>query len=188
MFALSARQQCLIIVILTVLMAATRIEHFGKFVPDASTAIFFIAGFLIGSPLWLFAFLAEAMALDVAAIKIVGVDSVCVTLGYCMMVPAYASLWLAPRLVRESFNFDFLCFGKLVFACVGGTAAFFLFSNIGYYIGGGFDATIGFVEYASRVARYFPYYLGVTVFYAAVVFSLVVLTRRLVASGSVVVR
>jgi len=186
MFALSTRRQGLVILILTALMAATRIEHFGTFVPDASTAIFFIAGFLIGNPLWFFAFLVEAMALDAAAIKIVGVDSVCVTLGYCMMVPAYASLWLAPRLVRESFNIDFLNFGKLALACVGGTTGFFLFSNIGYYIGGGFDTSIGLGEYVSRVARYFPYYLGVTSLYAGI--ALAVLTRSVVARGRILVR
>jgi hypothetical protein len=188
MFALIARQERVVIVVLTLLMAATRIEHFGKLAPDASTAIFFLLGLLIANPLWLLAFLVEAIALDTAATKIVGVDSICVTLGYCMMIPAYFSLWLAPRLLRENFKVDFLNFLKLTFACICGVAGFFLLSNIGYYVGIGFYTTVGFFEYASRVARYFPYYLTVTLLYVTVGVALAVLTFRFGARGSVAAR
>ena len=102
MFVLDSRKERLVILLLTVAMAVTRIEHFGisRIMPDASTAIFFLAGLLIGNPLWLVAFLAEALALDVTAIKAVGVDPACVTFGYFMMIPAYAALWFAPRTLR----------------------------------------------------------------------------------------
>ena len=169
MFVLDSRYERFAILLLTVLMAVTRIEHFGinQIAPDASTAVFFLAGLLIGNPLWLLAFLIEALALDVTAIKIVGVDPVCITFGYCMMIPAYASLWLGPRLLRENFKLDIQSFGKLAFACVTGIAGFFLFSNVGYYIGGGFDKSMGLAEYARRIVQYFPHYLTITLLYAA---------------------
>jgi len=185
MFPLIARQERVVILVLTVLMAATRIEHFGKFAPDASTAIFFLVGFLIANPLWLLPFLVEAMALDAAAIKLVGVDPVCITLGYCMMIPAYFSLWLAPRLVRENFKSDFLSFAKLSFACVGGLVGFFLLSNIGYYVGADIYTKTGVFEYASRVVRYFPHYLTVTVLFTVVGVAVSVLMFRFGGRGSV---
>lgn len=170
MFALDARKERLVIVLLTVAMAVTRIEHFGlsRVVPDASTAIFFLAGLLIANPLWLVAFLAEACALDFAAIEAVGVDPVCVTFGYFMMIPAYAALWYAPRALRNDFAPGVLGFGKLALACVAGLATFFVLSNIGYYFGGGFSTSLGVAEFAQRVSKYFPYYLTSTLVYSAV--------------------
>ena len=170
MFVLDARQERLVILLLTVVMAVTRIEHFGlsRVVPDASTAIFFLAGFLIANPLWLVAFLSEAFALDFAAIEAVGVDPVCVTFGYIMMIPAYGALWFAPRALRSDFTPSLLGFGKLALACVAGLAVFFVLSNIGYYFGGGFSTSMGAVEFARRVAQYFPYYLTSTLIYSAV--------------------
>jgi hypothetical protein len=170
MFVLDSRKERLVILLLTVAMAATRIEHFGinRIAPDASTAIFFLAGLLIGNPLWLVAFLAEALALDVTAIQAVGVSSACITFGYCMMIPAYAALWYAPRALRTDFNPSLSGFAKLALACAAGLAAFFVFSNIGYYFGGGYSTSLGFAEYARRVSRYLPYYLEVTLLYSAV--------------------
>lgn len=169
MFVLDSRKERIVILLLTVAMAATRIEHFGinRFAPDASTAIFFLAGLFIGNPLWLAAFLAEALALDVAAIKAVGVDPACITFGYCMMIPAYAALWYAPRFLRADFTPGVASFGKLALACVAGLAVFFVLSNIGYYVGGGYYASLGFAEYAKRVAVYFPHYLESTLLYSA---------------------
>jgi hypothetical protein len=180
MFDLDSRYERIAIVFLTVLMAVTRIEHFGinQIAPDASTAVFFLAGLLISNPLWLLAFLVEALALDAAAIKVVGVDPACITFGYFMLIPAYASLWLAPRFLRENFKFDVLGFGKLAFACVAGIAGFFLFSNIGYYVGGGFYSSMGFEEYTRRVVRYFPYYLTITLLYAAAGVAISVVALR----------
>ena len=150
-------------------MAVTRIEHFGvnRVLPDASTAIFFLAGLFIGNPLWLAAFLAEALALDVAAIKAVGVDPACITFGYCMMIPAYAALWYAPRALRADFAPSVAAFSKLALTCVAGLVVFFVLSNIGYYVGGGYYTSLGFAEYAQRVAVYVPYYLESTLIYSA---------------------
>ena len=170
MFVLDARQERLVILLLTVVMAVTRIEHFGlsRVVPDASTAIFFMAGLLIAGPVWFAALLIEALALDITAIKAVGVDPVCITFGYFMMIPAYAALWYAPRVLRNGFTPDVAGFGKLVLACAAGTAVFFVLSNIGYYFGGGFSVSMGAAEFARRVAQYFPDYLTSTLIYSTI--------------------
>jgi hypothetical protein len=169
MFTLSARNERIAIVILTVLMAATRIEHFGinQMFPDASTAIFFLGGLLIGNSLWFLALLAEALALDITAINVVGVDPACISFGYCMMIPAYAALWFASRGLREDFEPSIQSYAKLALACVAGLVAFFVLSNFGYYYGAGFSISMPVSEYVSRVAKYFPYYLTITLAYSA---------------------
>jgi hypothetical protein len=180
MFVLEARSERIAILALTVLMAATRIEHFGvgQIAPDASTAVFFLAGLLIGNPLWLLAFLVEASLLDLTAIKVVGIEAVCVTLGYGLMIPAYGALWLAARWVRKTNKLDMSNVAKLVCACSAGVVGFFLFSNIGYYLGGGFESSMGLEEYARRVARYFPQYLTGTLLYSAAGVMIAVLAAR----------
>ncbi|HWK86853.1 MAG TPA: hypothetical protein VNQ34_05030 [Xanthobacteraceae bacterium] len=190
MFVLDARKERLVIVLLTVLMAVTRIEHFGlsRVVPDASTAIFFLAGLLISNPLWLMAFLAQACGLDFAAISAVGVDPVCVTFGYIMMIPAYAALWYAPRALRGDFTPGLAGFGKLALACVAGLGVFFVLSNIGYYFGGGFSTSMGAAEFARRVARYFPYYLTSTLIYSAIGVLLALGSAYLVSHRSAAAR
>ena len=181
MFVLDAKTDRLVVLALAVLMAATRVHHFGvgAIAPDASTAAFLLAGLLLGSPYWLLALMAEATLLDLFAIKMIGVEAVCVTTGYGLMFPAYAMLWLAGRSQRQAPALDFLTGTKLAVATVAGTAGFFLFSNIGYYIGGGFADQMGAAEYGTRVARYFPFYLMVTLAYGAAGIALLALVRRL---------
>ncbi len=190
MFVLEARSERIAVLALTVLMAATRIEHFGagQIAPDASTAVFFLAGLLIGNPLWLLAFLAEALLLDLTAINVVGVEAVCVTLGYGMMIPAYGGLWLAARPVRAHDRLDLFSAAKLVCACSAGVLGFFLFSNIGYYLGGGFESSMGLEEYARRVVRYFPQYLTGTLFYSAIGVALAALAAQFAPRGRLVSR
>jgi len=190
MFVLEARSERIAVLALTVLMAATRIEHFGagQIAPDASTAVFFLAGLLIGNPLWLLALLAEALLLDLTAIKVVGVEAVCVTVGYGMMIPAYGALWLAARPVRANDRLDLFGAAKLVCACCAGVVGFFLFSNLGYYIGGGFESSMGLEEYARRVVRYFPPYLSSTLVYSAIGVALAVLAARLAPRGRLAAR
>ena len=186
MFVLDAKTDRLVALVLAMLMAATRVHHFGvgAIAPDASTAVFLLAGLMLGSPYWLLAFMAEATLLDLFAIRMIGVEAVCITTGYGLMFPAYAMLWLAGRWQRFAPALNPVAAGKLVCAAIAGAAGFFLFSNIGYYIGGGFADQMGAMEYVSRVVRYFPFYLLVTFAYGAAGVALVVLARRRPAPAS----
>jgi hypothetical protein len=181
MFVLDAKTDRLVALALAALMAATRVHHFGvgAIAPDASTAVFLLAGLMLGSPYWLLALMAEATLLDLFAIKMIGVEAVCVTTGYGLMFPAYAMLWLAGRSRRHAPALDLATAAKLLVATVAGTAGFFLFSNIGYYIGGGFADQMGATEYVTRVLRYFPFYLVVTFAYGAAAIAILALARRL---------
>jgi hypothetical protein len=180
MFVLDARSEWIAAVALAVLMAATRIHHFGvgSIAPDASTAVFFLAGLMLMSPWWFAAFVAEAMALDALAIGAVGIEAVCVTWGYGLLFAGYFALWLAGRQLRPAARLDLFTAGKLVCLAAGGVAAFFAISNLGYYFGGGYDDAMGAAEYVARVGRYFSFYLTVTLGYGAAGIALLMLARR----------
>lgn len=90
-------QRSLILALLAVLMAATRVNHFAP-LPDASWAVFFIGGFYLSSwTRWAFPLLmALAVAIDYAVITASGTSfwaHYCVSPAYWCLVPAYFSMW-----------------------------------------------------------------------------------------------
>lgn len=94
--------------VLALVMAATRINHFGA-LPDASWAVFFLAGFYLrGSARWAFPLLmAEAVLVDFAVITASGMDfwsHYCVSPAYACLVAAYGALWFGGSLVRRHFR------------------------------------------------------------------------------------
>ena len=189
MFVLEARTEKLAALLLAVLMAATRVHHFGvgAIAPDASTAVYFLAGLTLLSPWWLLALLAEAVALDIFAIGFAGVADACISGGYALLAPAYGALWLTGRAMRKAERLDLLTAGKFVCAITGGVAAFFLVANVGYFFGSEFFA-LGVQEYARRVGRYFSYYEMVTLFYAGAGIAALALAARLSARRAFVAR
>ncbi|MFT4256406.1 MAG: hypothetical protein QM599_05550 [Pseudoxanthomonas sp.] len=104
-------QRAVVLVLLLSLMAATRsylLYHFAP-VPDASWAVFFIAGFYLrGWSKWAFPlFMAVAVGADYLAIREQGIDfwsHYCVSPGYWFLIPAYLSLWLGGSLARRVYS------------------------------------------------------------------------------------
>jgi hypothetical protein len=185
MFLLDARSERLVALLLAVLMAATRIHHFGvgTIAPDASTAVFFLAGLMLASPLWLIPFAALAVGLDAIALGPVGVADACMTPGYWLLFAGYCALWFAGRFGRRIEKLDLFQGAKLVVSVMVGTALFFVLSNVGYYYGGGFDESMGAAEYASRVQRYLPMYFVSTLGYAAAGIAVFTVATRRFAGG-----
>jgi hypothetical protein len=182
MFVLDAKSERIAALLLAVLMAATRIHHFGAgtIAPDASTGVFFLAGVLLANPVWFLVFAIEAILLDAVALGLVGVADACMTLGYWTLFAGYGALWYAGRLMRPVEKLDLRNVGKLIVLAAGGTVLFFVLSNVGYYFGGGFDHSMGAAEYVSRVSRYLSPYLVTTLGYVAagVIVFLVALRLR----------
>ncbi len=180
MFVLKPKAEWIAAFALAVLMAVTRIHHFGigTVAPDASTGVFFLAGLLLSSPWMLAAFLVEAVLLDGVAIGFMNVADACMSSGYALLAPAYAALWFAGRAMRSIETLDLFAAGKFACFAVAGTAAFFIVSNLGYFIGSQYYE-LGLAEYAARVSRYFPFYVTVTLFYSALGIAAFVAARRL---------
>jgi hypothetical protein len=143
-----------IFLILGLLMAATRSHHFAV-VPDASWAVFFVAGFYFSSAapattgaanglpgrnrsLLAFALLmALAVLTDFFVIRSQGIDfwsHYCVSPAYWFLVPSYATLWLGGAWLRaRSQGLHLRDLGLLVASAVVAASACYLVSNGSFY-------------------------------------------------------
>ena len=87
-----------VFLLLALLLAATRINHFGA-LPDASWAVFFIAGFYLSKQMrWVFpGLMALAVAVDYFVISNSGINfwtHYCVSPGYWFLLPAHFAMWM----------------------------------------------------------------------------------------------
>jgi hypothetical protein len=171
---------------LAALMGVTRMHHFGSplHLPDASLAVFLLAGFFIASPLFFAGLLLEAGALDYVAITHLGVDDYCVTPAYWFLIPTYAVLWYAGRHYVRIHQYSLRCLG--IFAAISFTAvnAAFLISNGAFYLFSG-RSEMGMAEYAARVAQYYgPYLTGAALYLVPAVLLYALISRPAGAAAS----
>ncbi|HEU0282734.1 MAG TPA: hypothetical protein VFQ99_03040 [Gallionella sp.] len=148
---------------LMALMAATRMHHYGSalHLPDASLAVFLLAGFFIASPLLFVGLLLEAGALDYVAITYLSVSDWCVTPAYWFLIPTYAVLWSAGRYYARIHRRSLRSLGVFAGLSVAALSVAFLISNGAFYLFSGRYANMGVAEYASRIAQeYAPYLSG----------------------------
>lgn len=135
---LTKPQQAGIFLVLAVIMAGTRINHFGA-LPDASWAVFFAAGFYLrGSMRWAFPLLmALAVLVDFLVINGQGLDfwsHYCVSAAYWFLLPAYAAMWAGGALLRaRSHGLGLRSLGWLCVSLVGAASVCFLVSNGSFY-------------------------------------------------------
>ncbi len=164
-------------VALIALMAATRMHHFGSgtHLPDASLAVFLLAGFLIASPAFFAALLVEAAALDYTAVTQLGVDNYCITPAYGFLIPTYAVLWFAGR-AYSSMHQDSLrsigLFSAISFLAVN---LAFVISNGSFYLFSGKFSEMSASDYATSMTQYYiPYVTGAAIYLipAVVIYAL----------------
>jgi hypothetical protein len=127
-----------ILALLVLLMAATRVNHFVP-VPDASWAVFFIAGFYLkGAVRWAFPLLMiEAVLVDYFVISGQGIsfwDHYCVSAAYWFLVPAYLTLWIGGAVLRSQYRGLHLReLGLLVASFLVALSASYVISNGSFY-------------------------------------------------------
>jgi hypothetical protein len=162
---------------LITLMLATRAHsnHFGSPItlPDASLAVFFMAGLWFGG-LRLFAvLLLEAALIDYVAITKMGVSDYCVSPAYVFLIPTYAALFFAGRFAARFKTLqapDLLMQTGLL---VGATTVAFIISNGSFYVLSGRFPDLNWVEYFGRVTQYYSPYLSSTLIYSIVIVAVV---------------
>ncbi|HEX5336938.1 MAG TPA: hypothetical protein VFW53_00710 [Gallionella sp.] len=165
----SSQRLLLIGLALAALMGATRMHHFGSalHLPDASLAVFLLAGFFIASPLFFAGLLIEAAVLDYVAITHLGVSDWCVTPAYWFLIPTYAVMWFAgryyARIHRHSLR-SLGVFAGIAFAAV--SVAFFISNGSFYWFSGRYTNT-NVAEYLARAAQYYAPYLTSGMLYLA---------------------
>ncbi|GAB6140681.1 hypothetical protein JCM14076_14100 [Methylosoma difficile] len=155
---------------LIALMVMTRYHHFGNalHLPDASLAVFFLAGFYQLSKKAFFAFLVILAGLiDYLAIAN-GTSAYCISPAYVFLIPTYGVMYLAGHYCSA-----FKALNGLEMALSGALVALaistaFLISNASFYFLSDRFGEMSILEYTSRVVQYFPPY-----FVSALLYSLV---------------
>jgi hypothetical protein len=161
--------QPLVIGMLALMMAVTRFHHEGSAfaLPDASLAIFFLAGIFFLNRLGVFLMLLTlAVAIDFLAVMVMGVSDYCFSPAYAFLLPTYAVMWFGgsgfQRLHRQSLNHDAL---PLAVSLVCSTFLAFVISSGSFYWFSGKVAAVGILDYSIGLIGEYPYYLGATAFY-----------------------
>jgi len=157
----------------------TRVGHFGTFStpPDATLAVFFLAGLWIRSG-WAFALLLAAAGLADQLAFAQGVSDWCVSPAYGFLIPTYACLWAAGGASRGlDWRRPAACalgagnlLASLLAAFVISSGSFFLLSK--YFAG------VSGLDYWLSVARYLPHYVG----WACAYVTTAILARQLFAT------
>jgi len=166
---LLSQRSVLIGLALAALMAATRMHHFGSalHLPDASLAVFLLAGFLVASPLFFGALLLEAGALDYVAITYMGVSDWCVTPAYWFLIPTYAVLWFAGRFYTRIHQQSWRSLGIFSGIAFAAVSVAFVISNGAFYLFSGRNPGINVTEHIASLAQYFQLYMTGSLLYLA---------------------
>jgi len=167
----------LVLSLLALVMAATRIHHFNA-VPDASWALFFIGGFYLRS--WTrLAFpllMALAVVLDWLVISRSGLDfwqHYCVSPGYWMLLPAHFALWAGGMLLAQGYEgarWSTLARGSVLL--VAATAVCHLFAQGGFYWASHSVPAPTLAGWWKNYSDWFGPYLGVTALYVGLAAAL----------------
>ncbi|PIQ11690.1 MAG: hypothetical protein CO125_13015 [Hydrogenophilales bacterium CG_4_9_14_3_um_filter_59_35] len=158
MLSLSSRQQLVIGIALTLLMALTRSHHWAALhaLPDASWAVFFLAGMYLRA-FWVAPVLMlGAVLVDYVAITWGGVSSFCVSPAYWLLIPAYGALFLAGRVYARHHRLSWSALPWLLGSALAGAVLAELFSSGGFYFFSGRFAEPGLGEFLPRLVKYFP--------------------------------
>jgi hypothetical protein len=158
---------------LMALMLATRAHsnHFGSPIalPDASLAVFFMAGLWFGGLRLFSVLLLEAALIDYVAITKMGVSDYCVSPAYVFLIPTYAALFFAGRFAARFKTLQTPDLLMQVGLLIGAATVAFMISNGSFYLLSGRFPDLNWAEYVARVTKYYPPHLSNTLVYGIVI-------------------
>ena len=160
-------------------LGLTRFNHFGSAIalPDASWAVFFLAGFWIQAKGLFPILILESVIVDYFAIQH-GVSGWCVSSAYAFLVPSYAALWFSGFYFRKrNQEMQWKTIGYFfIWVWLGVTTAFFI-SNESFYRLSGKFSQLNWFEFYRQVFVYYKAYLITTYLYVTILMGLVVVLR-----------
>jgi hypothetical protein len=170
-------QKIAVFAALVALMASTRTHHFDSMthLPDASLAVFLLAGFLLPSAAFPLLLLV-AGATDFYAVNYAGVSDWCISPAYGFLIPTYAALWMAGRHYATKHQDSLQSLGLFSGIAFAAVSIAFLISNYSFYLFSGRYAEMGFAQYSASIVQDFVPYLTSAVVYlipAVLLYSLV---------------
>lgn len=159
----ASRNQAYVLIALSLSMVATRIEHFGGAVhlPDASLAVFALAGWAGAAVPAFLGLLALAAGIDLWAVTWGGVAADCFTPAYPALAIAYGLLfaygrWGAARPLSWASAVGFIVALFLAFAV----------SNLSFFWLSGLFPDLALRDYVAATWHYAPSYVGYGFAYA----------------------
>ncbi len=166
---------------LMLLMAITRFDHVGSSfnLPDASLAVFFLAGLWLGSAHIFAVLLAEAALIDFVVIQFFGVSSFCVSPAYVFLIPTYAAVWFGGKMCSQFKELNSSVLLKQFAILLAATTLAFLISEFSFYLLSGRHDALVWSEKLSKMANFYPAYIKSTLIYATVIFGVVALLKSL---------
>jgi len=177
-----ANRQIALLGVLSLVMMMTRFHHEGSAfsLPDASLAIFFLAGIFLKSPLSYWVLLMLAAAVDYIAITALSVSSYCISPAYLFLVPTYAAMWFGGHFFKQASYRSLKHYALLLaLTVVFSSSVAFLISNASFYWLSSNVSGIGFADYAMGLAGEFSPYVGATLFYVLAAMGINALLRSL---------
>jgi hypothetical protein len=151
------------------LMALTRFHHFGDAfsLPDASLAVFFLAGLGFARRWWLLGLLLlEAAVIDYVAITHFNVSSFCVSVAsYGFLIPTYAVMWFAGSYCVKFKNLNASEMALSIGVSALAITAAFLISNGSFYLLSGRPADLSWAQYIDGIIQYYPPYISAALCY-----------------------
>lgn len=163
-----------ILLILALVMAATRINHFAP-LPDASWAVFLAAGFYLrGQWRWAFPLLiAEAVLIDFFVITGQGLsfwNHYCMSPAYMVLLAAYPLLWFAGAWLRRQYSgLDLRSLGLLVGTAFVAINLFYLVSNGSFYwLADSVPLPRNVAAWMENLGDWYPAYLRINAIYIGV--------------------
>ncbi|WP_312914048.1 hypothetical protein [Stenotrophomonas sp.] len=186
-------QRAIILSLLVLLMAGTRLNHFAP-VPDASWAVFFIGGFYLRNwTRWAFPLLMGlAVVVDWVVISNQGMSfwqHYCVSAAYWMLIPAYFAMWAGGMLLRRYYTGASLkSLGLLAASVIGSVALCHLIAQGSFYWISASVAEPSVAGWAKNYSDWLLPYMRTAAMYvgaAAVVQVIVEATSKQPAAGRV---
>lgn len=163
--------QAILLWVFAAVMVATRYFHFGApplFLPDASLAIFFLAGLYMRRAIVFPALLIVAGVIDYLAINVGGVSDWCFSPAYWFLIPTYAGLWFGGRYCAANHALSLQSLLRLGTVLLVASSAAFVISNGSFYLFSGRYADMSWAEYTSAVMKYYAPYMASAFIYTGV--------------------
>jgi hypothetical protein len=165
--------------VLAGMMLATRFTHFGSgtMLPDASLAVFLLAGFYLRRAWVLAPLLLLAGVIDYLATQKMGVSEYCLSPAYGFLIPAYAALWCGGRWYAARHSLQASSLAPLTAAVLISVSVAFVISETSFYLLSDRYPDLDWMQYARLSATFYLPYMGSAIFYVAVAaFAHVLLT------------
>ncbi len=175
--------------LLLTLLIVTRSDmtrsHFGTSLnpPDASWAVFWLAGTFSALRWWPLALLFACAAVDYLAVA-TGTRADCFTPAYPFLIPAYLSLWMMGRWSSGRSLSKMNSWAWLGLSIVSGVTTCFTCANAGMYVASGQFSHLSPSAYLLAVIGYWPDYLLSTAIYSGIGLLLFYGIKHLHLSGS----